>query len=177
MKIPFLCRAHFLTLTLPRFFSLAFILSLQYLSVPCLSFVSLYLLSNLAHSCFITISDLIFSGNSASPLVTFVLSPSNLSSYLVIIRSYHLFTVSQHGIGLKGYSSHPVRYLFWNWKCNWSFGLSFRKIFSRHPAAWQYYHRVLHRVLAWLAFENFHHIICNSNAAAVDSSLQLSIFA
>ncbi len=34
-----------------------------------------------------------------------------------------------------------------------------------------------HRVLTWPAIGNFHHIKWNTNAAAVDSSLQLSIFA
>ncbi len=39
------------------------------------------------------------------------------------------------------------------------------------------HYRVLHRVLAWLAIGDFHCIIRITNAAAVDSSLHLSIFA
>jgi hypothetical protein len=38
------------------------------------------------------------------------------------------------------------------------------------------YHRVLLRVLEWLALGDFHHIIQITNAATADSSLQLSIF-
>jgi hypothetical protein len=45
------------------------------------------------------------------------------------------------------------------------------KICSRNPAAWQY------RVLTWLAIGELYHIIWSSNAAPVDSSLQLIIFA
>ncbi len=39
------------------------------------------------------------------------------------------------------------------------------------------HHRALHKVLAWLAIGDFYCIIGITNAAAVDSSVHLSIFA
>jgi hypothetical protein len=39
------------------------------------------------------------------------------------------------------------------------------------------YLKVLHRALAWLGIDDFYRIMYSTNAAAVDSSLQVSIYA